>query len=150
MLIQHLTALGEARALARSLEAEAKAAEAPHITAAKAASAATRAQLVALETLLDTLEPLCRSEYQAADAVRSAALKRGEECPRVALPEGCTVRMPPHVVVDDATEIPRALCAPVASKVTAALKLGPVPGAHVEKRPVFVFARAAGEEGLAK
>jgi hypothetical protein len=134
-----LDALGAARRAKAWLDAEIKRVEAPHLEAAKAASARYRDALEEAERRESSANDDAREAYTAALEARRAELLAGHEAPGIPLPGGWTVQQRTTVEIVDAGAVPRALCTPSKTAVAAALKAGAVPGA--ELRPLIAFVR---------
>lgn len=139
-----LAQLGSARRAKAWLEAEIKRREAPHLEAARAASAATRLLLAEAERREEQANAEARAAYTAALEARRAELLAGRESPGVELPAGWSAQHRTSVEIVAPEEIPRSLCKPDAKAVAAALKDGAVPGA--ELRPLIVFVRKETEK----
>jgi hypothetical protein len=135
-----LTRLRHARQSRAWLEAKIKDLEAPHIEAAKAASAGLRAMLSDAKNLEARANDDSRTAYLALESERRAQLLAGHEVSEIQLPENWTVQHRSGVEIVEPEAIPRAYCVPDAKAVAAALKNGTtIPGARPKITPVFVF-----------
>jgi hypothetical protein len=139
VIASHLYALGKSRAARTWLEAKIKEVEAPHLEAAKAASAAHRELLRQAKERENSANDAARETYLRLTEERRAALLAGNEAPGIELPEGWTAQLRDAVEIIDASAVPRSLCNPDPKAVERALKEGAaVPGATLIVKPFFV------------
>ena len=135
-----LNRLGHARYGRKFLEEQIAKLEAPHLEAAKRASAKFRETLERVKEQEATANKEARSLYSAATEARRAELLAGKETPGIELPPNWSAALRPNVEITNANDIPRALCAPVKSLVNAAVKAGEtVPGVELGQQVVFSY-----------
>lgn len=134
-----LAHLGVTRSTRAWLEAEIKRLEAPHLDAAKKATAHLRPALKEAEAHEAMANSDARALFLLAEDQRRRELLAGHEAPAIDLPEGWIVQRRPSIEISDPDLVPRSLCTPDKRAVTEALKAGQsVRGATLTQIPVFV------------
>lgn len=136
-MIADLETLRLLRARVAYLKEQIAAREAPHLLAIERETAELRATLAAQAETERAWNTLCADLYAQKDAARTEALIRGEECPAVPLPPGCTVRRSAAPVVTEPALVPREFCAPNMQAIKRAKDA--VPGVAVVESIGFAF-----------